>query len=134
MSNIQKINTEIKEYVSYIQKGGKLDPFLEDAHLISTELVGSYKFDNFEKLFLKFKKGDVLELFRDSKNDFDESAIIVKWENMPIGYIPGNHATILSNLMDAGKRLYALIDEVYEEQFFKNNFIKVVKISIFLKE
>ena len=28
MSNIEKINSEIKDYVNYVQKGGKLEPFL----------------------------------------------------------------------------------------------------------
>lgn len=134
MSNIEKINSEIKDYVSYVQKGGKLEPFLEDICLVTTELVGFINIKNFKDLFVQFKKGDYLELFRETENELDELAIIVKWNDIKIGYVPRNHIPILSSLMDSGKEIYAIIDDLLLEEPVKDVFIKTVKIKIFLKE
>ena len=134
MSNIEKINSEIKDYVSYVQKGGKLEPFFEDICLVTTELVGFRKISNFEDLFSQFKKGDYLALFRDTQNELDELAIVVKWNNLMIGYVPRKHIPILSSLMDSGKEIYAVIDDLILEELFKDLFIEQVKIKIFLKE
>ena len=51
-----------------------------------------------------------------------------------IGYVPRKYIPILSSLMDSGKEIYAVIDDLILEELFKDLFIEQVKIKIFLKE
>lgn len=134
MTNIEKKNSEIGKFLGFLHNGGKIKPLLEDIHLITLEVAGLEFSENIEEIFSKLKKGDHLELFRENKNPHDELAILVKYDGEKIGYVPRKHNQILANLMDGGKQLYGIIDDVFEDKVYKDYKFKTVIFRIYLKE
>lgn len=134
MANIQKIDSQLTEFVDFIHKGGKLTPFLEDIYLITLNVAGLDYVENISERFPNFKKGDHLELFRESDNKFDRMAIVVKHGGEKIGYVPRSDNVILANLMDAGKVLYGVIEKASSDELYKGYEFRAVEFKIFLKE
>ncbi len=61
----------------------------------------------------KLKVGDRLTLLREPKNEYDELAIVVKDEKgHKLGYVPRRCNSVVARLMDAGKLVYAIIDDI----------------------
>ena len=61
----------------------------------------------------KLKVGDRLTLLREPKNEYDELAIVVKDEKgHKLGYVPRRCNSVVARLMDAGKLVYAVIDDI----------------------
>ena len=134
MSNIQKPNSDVADFVGFIQKGGKIKPFLKDVKLITTNVAGLDFIDNIDEILSKIQTGDKLELFRESSNEYDHRAILVKFQGEKIGYVPRSENHVLSNLMDGGKLLYGIVDSFGEDEPYKGYKYRFVKFRIFLKE
>ncbi len=134
MSNIQKPDSDIANFVGFIQKGGKLKSFGKDIFLIEVPVAGLDYIDDIDEIFNELEVNARLELFREVKNEYDKHAILVKYNGQKIGYVPRKDNYVLSKLMDGGKQLYGVvesfgIDEVYEGYSFK-----FVNFKIFLKD
>lgn len=134
MSDIQKPSSDIADFVGFIQKGGKIKPFLKDVKLITTNVAGLDFIDNIEEIFSRIQIGDMLELFRESDNEYDYRAIIVKHHGEKIGYIPRKENHVLSNLMDGGKFLYGVVVDFGEDEHYKGYKYRFLNFKIFLKE
>ena len=50
-----------------------------------------------------------LEMKREGKNEFDEFAIALYFEDVKVGYIPRDKNEVIAKLMDAGKAFYSKI-------------------------
>ncbi len=93
-------------------------PFSNCIYLINVHIAGTSHIDNIDKLEPELVKGKRLNFFRESNNEYDERAIVIKNENGDkLGYVPRNKNEILSRLMDAGKLLYG---EVYAKELVGN--------------
>ena len=136
MANIQKTDSEISKFVEFLHNNGKIKAFLEDIHLITLDVAGLYYAENIDKIFPKIEKGDTLNLFREKDNKYDKYAILVKFDGEKIGYVPRRHNKILANLMDAGKELYGIVEEISVEDgvYEGAGDFKYLKFKIFLKE
>ena len=134
MANIEKPNSDIADFVGFIQKGGKIKSFVNDIPLIELPVAGLMYIDDIESIFSKINKGDRLDLFREADNEYDDLAILVKFQGKKIGYVPRKDNTILSSLMDAGKELYGVVEEFGIEDkggFYEYSFLS---FKVFLKE
>ena len=133
MSDIEKINTDIADVVKFLNNGGSVKPFIRDTYLITVYIAGLYYVKNLDEIFPELKKGTRLDLYRE-KNDHDKKAIKIKYKDNKLGYIPRKHNTILANMMDAGKKLYALVEKAAAGGVYEDEEYKSVKIKIYLKE
>ncbi|MEE1128583.1 MAG: HIRAN domain-containing protein [Methanobrevibacter sp.] len=135
MSNIQKNNSEITEFVKFIHNKGEVKAFLEDIHLITLNVAGLYYAENIDEIFPKIKKGDILDLFREKDNVHDKYAILVKYSGDKIGHVPRKHNRILANMMDGGKELYGVVEDIFTDgAVYEPDEFKVIIFKIFLKE
>ena len=134
MSNIQKPDSEIMDVVGFIQKGGKIKPFLKDIFLIETYVAGLYYVDYIDDIFPLIRVKDKLELFRESTNKFDEKAILVKYDGQKIGYVPRKDNEVLSSLMDGGKQLYGVVESLGVDEVYEGYGTRFINFKIYLKE
>lgn len=134
MSNIQKPDNKLKNFVNFVQKNGKIKSFSEDIRLITLNVAGLEYVDNIDEIFPKIKIGDRLELFREASNEYDYRAILVKYDGEKIGYVPRKDNHVLSNLMDGGKQLYGIVESIGVDEIYKNYPSKFIRFKIFLNE
>ncbi|MDD5960233.1 MAG: HIRAN domain-containing protein [Methanobrevibacter wolinii] len=131
MSNIEKYTgSDIGEFIGYIHKGGKVKSFDEDIYLINIHVAGLYYIEYIDEILSDMKIGDILKLSREKCNRYDSYAILIKYNNKKVGYVPKNKNLILANLMDGGKELYGVITSLSEP--FEN--YKSIKCDVFLKD
>ena len=134
MSDIEKINTDIANVVKFINNGGNIKHFIEDTFLISVDIAGLYYGENIDEIFFELKKGTVLDLYREKNNVYDKKAIKIKYKDNKLGYVPRKHNIILANMMDAGKKVYALVEKAGTDSIYENDVYRFVNIKIYLKE
>ncbi|WP_407431857.1 HIRAN domain-containing protein [Methanobrevibacter sp.] len=134
MANIQKPNSDITDIVGFLQKGGKLKPFLKDIFLIKTYVAGLDYIDYIDDIFPIIKVRDKLELLREASNEYDKHAILVKYNGQKIGYVPRKDNYVLSKLMDGGKELYGVVVSFGVDKVYEGYEIKFINFKIFLKE
>ena len=134
MANIQKTNSELGKFVGFLHNEGEIKPFIKDVYLITVQVAGLEYADKIDEIFPSIKKGDKLDLFREKGNDYDEMAILVKFNGEKIGYVPRKDNAVLANLMDAGKELYGTVECAFQDEIYKGYPVKVVEFKIFLKE
>jgi hypothetical protein len=79
--------------------------------LITTNIAGFDYYDGL-KVEKNLKESDILKLKREEPNLIDIQAIEVYWNNHKLGYIPRNHNTIISKLMDSNKHIEADIRHI----------------------
>lgn len=96
--------------------GQQKKPFQQEIFLLETDVAGLFFAENLQDVEVFLVPGFRLELLREPQNEYDERAIqiFVSPKDRPkqrIGYIPRAQNEILSRLMDAGKYLYAVIQE-----------------------
>ena len=134
MTNIQKTNPEISQFVELLHNNGKIKPFLEDIFLIEVHVAGLYHVDNMEKIFPNIKEGDYLELYREKHNEHDKLAILVKYKGEKIGHVPRKNNEILANLMDGGKEIYGIVSLAFDGEVNEDYPFKEIDFKVFLKE
>ncbi|MCR5026348.1 MAG: HIRAN domain-containing protein [Methanobrevibacter sp.] len=134
MSNIQKPDNKLTDFVNFIHKKGKIKSFSQDIRLITLNVAGLYYADNIDEIFPKIKVGDKLELFRESSNEYDHRAILVKYNGEKIGYVPRKDNHVLSNLMDGGKQLYGVVESIGVDELYGDDSVKFLRFKIFLNE
>lgn len=134
MSNIQKPDNELTDFVGFIQKKGKIKSFSKDIRLITLNVAGLDYVEDIDEIFPKIKIGDRLELFREASNEYDYRAILVKYNGEKIGYVPRKENHVLSNLMDGGKQLYGVVESIGVDEIYKGYSLKYLRFKIFLNE
>ena len=84
---------------------------VEPLFLIETHIAGTTYIGEIERLAAKIGVGDRLDLVREPTNPFDELAILVHTRNgEKLGYVPRNDNAVLARLLDAGKRLFVMVE------------------------
>lgn len=105
----------------------------ENILLCDTYIAGTAYTPYFKELKLILKKGMILGLRRDPKNQHDDWAIKVILPTgspdistgIALGYVPHTLNQIPANLLDAGKILYAIVTDITPT---------IVTIKLMLKE
>lgn len=109
--SLQETNTGIIRKVGFIHNG-TINSFNEDIYLITVYVAGLFHYVDMNTFDKKINEKDSLDLFREPDNEYDKKAIMVKFKDEKIGYVPRQYNLILANLMDAGKRLYGKVANV----------------------
>ena len=87
-------------------------PYVKDIFLLRTVVAGTTHTVGIEELEPFLRPGDRLELIRMPRNPSDPNAIkLYTGDRVKVGYIPRRDNQILARLLDAGKRLYAVLRE-----------------------
>ena len=129
------IRKESNELVAWLHNDDQKDlpkPFENKIYLYSTHVVGTQYVEEPDKLS-SINTDDVLELYRESDNHHDQKAIVVRTKDgVKVGYIPRYDNAVFSRLMDAGKRLYAVV--TYTRSDFESGYGRYIDISIYMED
>jgi hypothetical protein len=134
MSNIQKPDSNLTDFVGFIQKGGKIEPLVNDIFLIKVNVAGLDYIKYIDEIFAMIKVGDKLELVREASNEYDKHAILVNYRGEKIGYVPRKNNYILSKLMDGGKLLYGVVESFGVDEVYEGYEFKFINFEIYLNE
>ena len=89
--------------------------------LLYITIAGTSFCDQMKKIAPKLKRGTVLKMIRHPKNDHDEMAIGIYYEDTRIGWVPMRDNLVISRLMDAGKAFFCRV----QSKEWCNNWCKV---------
>ncbi len=105
-------------------------PFQRDILLFDTYIAGTSHIGNIAALEPGIKVGDRLNFFRETENEYDANAIVIKTvANEKIGYVPQKDNIVFSRLMDAGKLLFGTV----KAKELRGKWVKI-SIDIYLHE
>jgi len=129
-SNITKLDPKMLEILRAIQNGAPLPkPFSKDTLVLKTYIAGTY-YSDAKKIIDSIKVGNYLVFQREAKNPHDNRAIkIMDLDKNKLGYVPKVKNEVISNLMDAGKIIFGIIDKKEWSEDYLN-----LEISVYLKE
>lgn len=71
--------------------------------------VAGFQYHNGEALWPQLAVGQMLTLTREADNHYDDRAVRVDWQGQKLGYIPRLDNAAVSQLLDRGERLEAVI-------------------------
>ncbi|WP_276887953.1 HIRAN domain-containing protein [Anaerococcus lactolyticus] len=87
-------------------------PFEQDIYLFDTYVAGTTHVEGIDKIYSSLKEDDKLFFYREVENEHDPQAIRIETlSKEKIGYVPRQDNVVFSRLMDAGKVLFAKINE-----------------------
>ena len=127
---ITSVDSAMLEILKARQKGETLPkPFAKEVFILKTYVAGT-QYYKAKELQDNIKEGDYLVFRREADNPYDKQAITIMDLNMnKFGYVPKVKNEIISNLMDAGKTIYGIIDKKELSGDYLN-----LEIKVFLKE
>ena len=89
MEDIQKTDTGVGNFIKYIHTVNKgLLSFSNDIFLIEFNVAGTNYIEDIESLESELSEETHLNFYRESNNVFDKNAILIKYNNKKIGYVP----------------------------------------------
>ena len=129
-SDISKLDPKMLEILRALQNGSPLPkPFSRDTTVLKTYIAGTH-YSEAKKIVDSIKEGNYLVFQRESTNPHDNMAIkIMDLDKNKLGYVPKAKNEVISNLMDAGKTIFGIIDKKEWSGDYLN-----LEISIYLKE
>ncbi len=92
-------------------------------------LVAGTSFCNFDKIEDQLMANAKLGIRRESKNEQDDLAVSIWFEETKVGYIPKNKNEVIARLMDSGKAFFATI----EEKVWEGSWLRL-EIKVFMKD
>ena len=125
-----KIDPKYLEIIrTSLDKTGLPKPFVQEVELLNCNIAGT-TFLDLEDIEPKLKKHQLLVLKRETKNDYDDNAILILTEDgQKLGYVPQEKNEVLSNLMDAGKLLFGKLNE----KTWVDNWLKL-DVQVYLRD
>lgn len=105
-----------------------IKPLINKIHLFDTYIAGTTYVK--DKIVLdEISVNEELVLIRED-NKFDDMAIaIYNQQKQKIGYIPQKDNIIFSRLMDAGKKLIAVINKIEDKKYMKEITIRIYLVD-----
>jgi hypothetical protein len=127
---ITSVDQKMLEILKAIQRGESLPkPYGKKVFILKTYVAGT-QYYKAKELQDNIKEGDYLIFIREADNPHDKLAISVMDLNKnKFGYVPRVKNEIISNLMDAGKTIYGVIDKKELSGDYLN-----LEIKVFLKD
>ena len=125
-----KIDPKYLEIIrTSLDKTGLPKPFVQEVELLNCNIAGT-TFLDLEDIEPELKKHQLLVLKRETKNEYDNNAILILTEDgQKLGYIPQDKNEVLSNLMDAGKLLFGKLNE----KTWVDNWLKL-DVQVYLRD
>lgn len=111
------------ELLALIGTGGvnALAPFTREIFLLDIVIAGTTFCQQIDELEPYLLPTTVLKMIRHPKNEYDELAIGVYFNDIRIGWVPQELNEVISRLMDAGKAFFCRINSVKR----KNKWVKI---------
>ncbi len=128
--DIARLDPKMLEILRALQNGGTLPkPFSKDTLVLKTHIAGTH-YSDAKKIIDSIKEGNYLVFQREAKNPYDKRAIkIMDLDKNKLGYVPKDKNEVVSNLMDAGKTIFGVIDKKQWDGDYLG-----LEISVYLKE
>lgn len=82
---------------------------LETWKTLQTSPLAGFQYHHGETLWPQLATGQQLTLTREADNQYDDRAVRVDWQNHKLGYIPRLDNAAVSQLLDRGETLEAVI-------------------------
>ena len=101
----------------------------QEIFLLEIKVAGTTHCPEIDVLGEQLTEGTLLKMVRKPKNEYDERAIALFYNQTQIGWVPQELNLIISRLMDAGKEFYARVTEIRQI----NNWWRI-KARIFMIE
>ena len=76
--------------------------------------LAGFQYHNGEALWPQLAVGQTLQLVREADNHYDGRAVRVEWQGYKLGYIPRLDNAAVSQLLDRGEMLEAVIERMEE--------------------
>lgn len=109
-SDKDKSKDKIEETINI--KNQLITPHIKDISLMITNVAGMY-YRNMDVIEGTLQENDIVLLKRESDNPYDKNAIQIATEKgYVIGYVPKQDNLILKQLLDSGKYLYGIIEDL----------------------
>ncbi|MDD3677163.1 HIRAN domain-containing protein [Thauera propionica] len=86
------------------------------AILIQRSPIAGFQYHEGERLWLRLRVGQSLELVREPANPYDPRAVRIDWHGRKLGYLPRIENTAVSQMMDRGERMSARIVRLAESR------------------
>ena len=125
-AGLVKINPRL---LSTLSKGGLNINVFSKEILVLQCLVAGTSFINFVKIDCQLLSNTKLRIRRESKNEQDNLAVSIWFEETKVGYIPKNKNEVIARLMDSGKAFFATI----QEKDWEGSWLRL-EIKVFLKD
>ena len=128
---IKKDQNGLVDIIMNNEKGLDLPkPFEQEIYLFDSYVAGTTHIEEIEEIYETLEKGEKLIFYREPDNEHDPQAISIETSRKEkIGYVPRQDNVIFSRLMDAGKNLFAKV----EEKEMRGKWARI-KIKIYLNE
>ena len=98
--------------------------------MLNTTLAGTAAIEDYRHVLDELHPSDTLELVRDPANESDEHAVaLIDSKGRKVGFLPRGDNETVSNLMDAGKQLFAQVANIDEKHHWAE-----VAITVFLQD
>ncbi len=129
MGDISPVDPKLIAILKGLDKNKVPKPFERKIHILDTYIAGTHYYKA-KQLAGRLKEGSPLVFRREIDNAYDKKAIaVLDLDKNKLGYLPQKKNEIISKLMDAGKNIYAVI----ENKKWKNEYLKI-DIKVFMSE
>jgi len=127
---VAKIDKEMLALLRALQSGKSLPrPFSSDTLVLKTHIAGT-QYSGSAGIADSISQGNYLIFQREADNPYDDMAIkIMDLDKNKLGYVPRAKNEVISNLMDAGKTIFGIIDK----KEWSGDYLRL-EISVYLKE
>ena len=105
-----------------------IDVLVKDI-LVLECLVAGTSFRKMENIEPQLTSEVKLKICREAKNEYDEFAVALHFDNIKVGYIPREKNEVVARLMDAGKQFFATI----RAKEWEGNWLRL-DIKVYLKD
>lgn len=82
--------------------------------LLQTSPVAGFQYHEGAALWPQLRSGQALRMVREPGNRFDARAVRLDWQGHKVGYLPARDNAAVSQLLDRGERLDAVITQLRE--------------------
>ncbi len=129
-NDISKIDKKTLDILRALQSGKSLPkPFAKNTLVLKTYIAGT-RYSEAAAIADSIARGNYLIFQREADNPHDDMAIkIMDLDSHKLGYVPRAKNEVISNLMDAGKTIFGIIDKKEQDGDYLD-----LEISIYLKE
>ena len=108
-TGIVKLTPELLALFAGSDSTNALAPFTREVFLLDITVAGTGFCDKINEVFPQLQIDTVLKMQRDPKNQYDENAIGIYFNDIRIGWVPRTMNTVISRLMDAGKAFFCRV-------------------------
>lgn len=81
---------------------------------LQTSPIAGFQYHQGETLWTQLTINQPLRLVREANNKYDNRAVLVEWQGRKLGYLPKLDNAAVSQLLDRGEKLEAVIAKLQE--------------------